>query len=194
MHCASIRKYNTTYKVRVRCGFSRENPREIRHFEGAKSDNTHTTLLMDFNMGTSVNWLREARTIIHHHDVRVVLLAQTSGFPAGYVGLLDDDETSFDSENIGPHDMVTIVLYDFSLLDLSYTVRIDGDEQSTTKIKVRTVDLWPLFGDERFPEEPPFGTTTPTLKKLNDAALTLASMLVTDAEYRVMRNAILTNQ
>ena len=39
--CASIRKYNTTYKVRVRCGF--ENPREIRHFEGAKSDNTPTT-------------------------------------------------------------------------------------------------------------------------------------------------------
>ena len=105
----------------MRCGF--ENPREIRHFEGAKSDNTHTTLLMDFNMGTSVNWLREARSMIHDHDVRVVLLAQTSGFPAGYVGLLDDDETSFDSENIGPHDMVTIVLYDFSLLDLSYTVR-----------------------------------------------------------------------
>ena len=94
-----------------------------------------------------------------------------------------------DSENIGPYDMVTIVLYDFSLLDLSYTVRIDDDEQSTTKIKVRTVDLWPLFGDERFLEEPPFGTTTPTLKKLNDAALTLASMLVTDAEYRVMRKA-----
>ena len=131
---------------------------------------------------------------VSYHDVRVVLLAQTSGFPAGYVGLLDDDETSFDSENIGPHDMVTIVLYDFSLLDLSYTVRIDDDEQSTTKVKVRTVDLWPLFGDERFSEEPPFGTTTPTLKKLNDAALTLASMLVTDAEYRVMRNAILTNQ
>ena len=162
--------------------------------EGAKSDNTHTTLLMDFNMGTSVNWLRAARTIIHDYDVRVVLLAQTSGFPAGYVGLLDDDETSFDSENIGPQDMVTIVLYDFSLLELSYRERIDDDEQSTTKIKVRTVDLWPLFGDERFPEEAPFGTTTPTLKKLNDAALTLASMLVTDAEYRVMRNAILTNQ
>eukprot|EP01044_Picomonas_judraskeda_P008213 COSAG03_NODE_924_length_5294_cov_5.101636_7_plen_47_part_00 len=39
------------------------------------------------------------------------------------------------------------------------------------------MDLWPLFGDERFPEDPPFGPTTPAVKKLNDAAVTLASML-----------------
>ena len=59
-------------------------------------------------------------------------------------------------------------------------------EQRTESITVPAVDVWPVLSDERFRPD------TPTLDRLNDAALTLASMLITLDEYKIMRLAILS--
>ena len=135
-------------------------------------------------MGTSLNWLREARGYAGDEIVRVVLLAPTSGFPAGYVGMLDSE--NFDI--VGPNDSIRIVMYNFSLLDDNYNQRIAEYDQTPMHIEAPTADVWPVL------EDVDLGPTTPTLTKLNAAAITLASNLITDAEYHTMRIAILSNQ
>ena len=79
-------------------------------------------------------------------------------------------------------------MYNFSLLDDNYNERLAEYEETPMHIEARAVDVWPVF------EDVALGPTTPTLTKLNDAAITLASNLITDAEYRTMRIAILSNQ
>ena len=122
-----------------------------------------------------------------------MLLAPTSGFPAGYVGMLDSE--NFDI--VGPNDSIriarewkriTIVMYNFSLLDDNYNERIADYDQTPMHIEAPTANVWPVL------EDVALGPTTPTLTKLNAAAITLASNLITDAEYHTMRIAILSNQ
>ena len=86
-------------------------------------------------------------------------------------------------------DMVTIIMHEFSLLDSNYRGRLMDDELPAVNIKVPVAQLWLVFGDDV-----DMGPMTPTLTKLNDAALTLASMLITVDEYRTMRAAIVRNQ
>ena len=102
-------------------------------------------------------------------------------FPAGYVGMLDDPRPN------DVHHTATIIMYPFSLIDHNYYDKVtDHPEQGTESITVPAVDVWPVLNDQ------PFYPGTPTLDRLNDAALTLASMLITLEEYKMMRLVILS--
>lgn len=138
---------------------------------------------MDFEANTPVNWLREARMDAHDRIVRVVLLAPAGIFPVGYVGMLDDPRA-----NVDVHDTATIIMYAFSLIDIHYYDKVtEYPDQITVSITVPAVDIWPIqFPDERI------GPQTPTIERLNDAARTLASMMITLDEYKIMRLAILS--
>jgi hypothetical protein len=135
---------------------------------------------MEFECNTPVHWLRDARLQVEGQIVRVVLLAQVGTFPAGYVGMMDQPRAN------DAHDAVRIIMYTFSLIDDYYHDKVtDYPDQPTVSITVRAVDVWPIHDEETDPQ-------TPTLDRLNDAALTLASMLITLDEYKIMRLAILS--
>ena len=136
---------------------------------------------MEFECNTPVHWLRDARMDATGRIVRVVLLAPVGMFPAGYVGMLDDPRPN------DVHDTATIIMYPFSLIDHHYYDKVtEHPEQRTETITVPAVDVWPVRSDEVFRPD------TRTLDRLNDAALTLASMLITLDEYKIMRLAILS--
>ena len=97
---------------------------------------------------------------------------------AGYVGKLArlSPDESFPTRNTA-----MVALYSFSLLDDGFDERID-EEPSIVSLEISARDLWPVFGDGV--DSAPMDKT---IVRLNDAAMTLATMLISRDEYRTNR-------
>eukprot|EP01051_Picozoa_sp_SAG22_P008098 SAG22_NODE_598_length_8708_cov_2.090487_7_plen_184_part_00 len=145
------------------------------------------TMSFNFHVGTPVNWLREARGFSLDCTVRIVLLTAVGEFPAGYVGRLA--RAGLEDEDSSPA-RVTLIMYQCSLMDESYVQIVMDQHEPTRTVTVEVTDAWPLFNvanEDLIPR-------TPTIARLDDAALTLASMLIDETEYRAMRASIIANQ
>eukprot|EP01043_Picozoa_sp_COSAG02_P014740 COSAG02_NODE_613_length_19522_cov_13.355249_3_plen_100_part_00 len=74
-----------------------------------------------------------------------------------------------------------------SLLTCYSDLNGHGVEPSIVSLEISARDLWPVFGDGV--DSAPMNKT---IVRLNDAAMTLATMLISRDEYRTMRAAILS--